>query len=1185
LKSAQNLLVDDESGPAAVEDAAGAGSAPSVACGAALAAQPTGDRFMSDDRDAPVSGEHVRLDGEDYYRIANAHRMPDFFMSLVGAGDHWMFISSSGALTAGRRNADRALFPYAADDQIVASRGGTGPATWLRTEIAGEGHVWEPFSAQVPGRFRIRRNLYKTPLSNKLVCEEINDSLALAFRYRWAFSERFGFVRSCRLENTGGERRSVDLLDGLRNLLPWGVGSDFQMRFSNLANAYKKSEWVAEGGLGLFYLSSIPTDRAEPSEGLRATVAWCAGLQPDAILLCADQIDGFLRGGSVQTETDVRGRPGALLAGQRLDLAPGEAIEWHVVADVALDHAAVVALADWRQRAVDPAGEIAADIARGEQEFRRILSSADGMQCTANRQRCSRHLSNSIFNVMRGGLPLEDYRISAADFRSYVSHFNRETFARHERLLGELPESLLLEALRARIAACGDPDLERLGNEYLPLAFSRRHGDPTRPWNHFSIELRTADGRVNLNYQGNWRDIFQNWEALLVSFPCFATAMICRFVNATTTDGYNPYRLTRNGFEWEEPSPDEPWANIGYWGDHQIIYLLRLLEWARRFDPTGLDGLLDRSVFAHAIVPYRIRGYEAMRADGRNTIDFDADLAADLRERVAAVGADGKLLREAGGAIHHVSLLEKILTLSLAKMANFVPDGGIWLNTQRPEWNDANNALVGNGVSMVTACYLHRWFAFLEDWIPAQATESFAVSQEVAACFREISAILGEHPAASGINAAAREELVAALARAGGAFRDGLYASGLSGATTDLPVADCGAFFAAARQHLAATIRGNRRPDGLYHSYNLLDWKTGGLGIEPLDEMLEGQVAALSAGLLPPGECVELLDALRTSALYRADQESYLLYPNRTLPRFLEKNRVDAATVAANPLLARLLDRGDGRILQRDVHGVLHFSGDFRNAADLREVLGELGAEYADDVAAHGAAAVRLFEETFGHRRFTGRSGTFFAYEGLGSIYWHMVSKLGLAVSENFFAALETGESPDVVDALAAHYRAIRRGIGAEKSPEQYGAFPSDPYSHSPENAGVKQPGMTGQVKEDLLSRFAELGVDIEAGCLGFRPALFDRSELLEEPSELRFFDLQGEERAVAIPANAYAFTLFQVPVLCQPGEEDRVEVVRAGGGSQVISGSRLDAETSRELFSRAGTVDRIVCRLRGLRG
>ena len=49
----------------------------------------------------------------------------------------------------------------------------------------------------------------------------------------------------------------------------------------------------------------------------------------------------------------------------------------------------------------------------------------------------------------------------------------------------------------------------------------------------------------------------------------------------------------------------------------------------------------------------------------------------------------------------------KILVTLLAKLANFIPDAGIWMNTQRPEWNDAVNALVGTGVSVVTLCYLH----------------------------------------------------------------------------------------------------------------------------------------------------------------------------------------------------------------------------------------------------------------------------------------------------------------------------------------------------------------------------------------------------------------------------------------------------------------------------------------------
>ena len=40
-------------------------------------------------------------------------------------------------------------------------------------------------------------------------------------------------------------------------------------------------------------------------------------------------------------------------------------------------------------------------------------------------------------------------------------------------------------------------------------------------------------------------------------------------------------------------------------------------------------------------------------------------------------------------------MVEKLLVLLMAKLSNFIPSGGIWMNTQRPEWNDANNALVG----------------------------------------------------------------------------------------------------------------------------------------------------------------------------------------------------------------------------------------------------------------------------------------------------------------------------------------------------------------------------------------------------------------------------------------------------------------------------------------------------------
>jgi hypothetical protein len=168
--------------------------------------------------------------------------------------------------------------------------------------------------------------------------------------------------------------------------------------------------------------------------------------------------------------------------------------------------------------------------------------------------------------------------------------------------------------------------LIRICTEYLPLSFSRRHGDPSRPWNKFSIDLTNADGSIRRAYAGNWRDIFQNWEALAKSFPQFIEGMIFKFLNASTLDGYNPYRISRTGVDWEVIEPDDPWSYIGYWGDHQLIYLLKLLEIAHNHKSFSLSTLVNQPWFVYANVPYRIKSYKEIVKDPQDTIDFDTEL-------------------------------------------------------------------------------------------------------------------------------------------------------------------------------------------------------------------------------------------------------------------------------------------------------------------------------------------------------------------------------------------------------------------------------------------------------------------------------------------------------------------------------------------------------------------------------
>ncbi|RMH59457.1 MAG: hypothetical protein D6685_11185 [Bacteroidetes bacterium] len=1125
----------------------------------------------------PVEGGFVERDGVRWYRIAHVDRMAPFFMSIVSEADHWLFISSTGALTAGRKDPDHALFPYETDDRIHDAQDRTGSKTLLLVEQGDRVYLWEPFSERYAGLYARRRHLYKSVYGNQIRFEEINDDLGLTLAYTWSPSTRFGFVKHVTLHHHGAEPVRVRVLDGLQQVLPYGATRAMQTERSNLLDAYKKNELDPATGLGLFTLSSIPVDRAEPSEALKATTVWAAGLDVTAVLLSSRQLAAFREGRAVQTEVDVRAQRGAYFVEATLALAPGEARSWIRVADVAQDAADVVALTTALAQQDALAAEVTADVEAGTDGLRRIVATADGLQYTADAPTTARHYANVLFNVMRGGVFADQYAIERADLVDFLRHANRPVAERGAAFLAALPPTLTLQDLRAAAAAQDDPQLERLCYEYLPLSFSRRHGDPSRPWNAFSIETHTEDGRLVRNYQGNWRDIFQNWEALGRAFPDYLEGMIARFVNASTPDGYNPYRITREGIDWEVIDPHDPWSYIGYWGDHQIIYLLKLLELSRAHHPGRLEHLLARRLFAYANVPYRIAPYADLLRDPHDTITYDDERAARIEARVAAMGADGKLVLDEHGEVYLVTLAEKLLVPVLAKLTNFIPDGGIWMNTQRPEWNDANNALVGYGVSMVTLYYLRRFLAFAADLFAALPDEAVALSEEVAELLAALEAAFErfEPRLARGFTDGDRRAMLDAVGAAGSTYRERIYAAGFSGRRRAVPPARIRAFLDRARAFLDASIRTNRRPDGLYHAYNLMAVAPdGGITLRHLYLMLEGQVAVLSAGVLTPAEALDLLAALRASDLYRPDQHSYLLYPDRRLPRFQEKNIIPPDRVEASALLRTLVADGNRHLVVRDVQGGYHFNGAFRNRRDVQAALDRLREQgYADLVDREGAAVVALFDDLFDHASYTGRSGTFFGYEGLGCIYWHMVSKLVLAVQEVCLDARRQGAAEETLQALIAVYYDLRAGIGLTKSPEVYGAFPIDPYSHTPAHAGAQQPGMTGQVKEDILARWGELGVWVEDGLLRFEPWMLRPTEWLAEPAAFACYDLDGTRRTLDLEAGSLAFTYGQVPVVYRRGGPPGITIHYRDGRTERIAGTTLPSTASVQVFSRTGAI------------
>jgi hypothetical protein len=1113
-----------------------------------------------------------KINGEKYYKILNCHQMRPFFMSIVSDSNHWMFISSNGGLSAGRKNAENALFPYYTDDKITESYDTTGSKTIIRIHIANGDIVWEPFSDRFNEKYSIERNLYKSIYGNSVIFEEVLNDHQLIFRYKWSSSDQYGFVRTAELINQSSQSISLTVLDGIQNIMPYGVNSDLQNGTSNLVDAYKRNELHTASGLGIYALSAIIVDRAEPSEALKCNIAWSWGMDNALQLVSSRQLNDYRYAGKVESEEDVKGERGAYFLVKKLDLASGNNAEWNIVANVNQNHTQVVEIIYAIETDITLSQKVLSDIQKGTEKLINLSSAADGIQFTTDDRKNNRHYSNVLFNIMRGGIFDQNYTIEKSDFTTYLQKSNIAVFNSNQNFLNKLNETFSYQELVASIETHTDHDLIRLCIEYLPLKFSRRHGDPSRPWNRFSINTKNDDGSKVLDYEGNWRDIFQNWEALAYSYPAFIEGMIFKFMNSTTFDGYNPYRVTKDGFDWEKIEAHNPWASIGYWGDHQIIYLLKFLEFIEKVNPGKLESYFDKDYFVYAAVPYRIKPYQDLIINPRVTIDYDFEWEEKIDARRDKIGADGALVKDNVDAIYRVNLIEKLLATSLAKMSNFVPGGGIWMNTQRPEWNDANNALVGDGLSMVTLYNLRRFFKFFESILENTKLDTIKISNEIVDFYHGVrEGLLNNREMLSReITDQDRKTILDLLGKVASDYRVHIYSFGFWGKKRTHSVSGLKTYIQVCLDFIENSIESNKRADKLYHSYNLMTYQTDGIKVTHLSEMLEGQVAVLGSGYLNSTQSLEVLDALRTSALYRPDAESYILYPNKDLPKFLEKNSISAAKLVEIKLIEQLEADSNNTIMQKDIHGVYHFNGKFDNANKLIDALDKLEAKYQNQIAKDKVALLNLYEEVFTHKSFTGRSGTFYAYEGLGSIYWHMVSKLYLAIAET----IETSSPTDKAK-LTEHFYQTATGIGLYKSPELYGAFPTDPYSHTPAHRGAQQPGMTGQVKEDIITRFKELGVKLEGGKIQFCPTYLKKSEFYSESKTVEFIAVYNQKLSIEMPQDSLAFSICQTPVIYTISEKNKI-IVNYKTKSETIQGNELKVEITKSIFNRTGEIQSI---------
>jgi hypothetical protein len=258
--------------------------------------------------------------------------------------------------------------------------------------------------------------------------------------------------------------------------------------------------------------------------------------------------------------------------------------------------------------------------------------------------------------------------------------------------------------------------------------------------------------------------------------------------------------------------------------------------------------------------------------------------------------------------------------------------------------------------------------------------------------------------------------------------------------------------------------------------------------------MLEGQVAALTPGLL---------SAVRAGRPARRAVRERCIGPisarscsNPRRPAVVPRQERDPAEhVERNPLLTELLAEGDRSVVVVDVDGVHRFAPGLVTEDALHAC--SIGCRTSERWAISSTSTDRRrstrTRRCSAHRAYLGRSGSMYAYEGIGSVYWHMVTKLLLACRRR--------RRPPPNRRRPGRRRPARgcvpAGAGRARVQEvrsEFGAIPIDPYSHTPAHAGAQQPGMTGAVKEEILTRPRELGVRVAGGRVVFDALLLDRS-------------------------------------------------------------------------------------------
>ena len=222
----------------------------------------------------------------------------------------WAFYINRGQAIAsfGVRNKDGAFLEFFPADKAYQLTPSRGFRTFLKINAGGQIQTHEPF--QRGAGPEVKQRLYIS--ADEVGVEEINPQLGFSIRadmFTLPEASVAGLVRRVEVTNTSAQPKKIEIVDGLPQVLPYGMNQWILKFMSRTSEAFMRVEGVRQN-LPFYRLKVWPTDtpQVEPIIACNFFAGFLNGKRTD-VLVDAERVFG-LAGDFSRPERFFRAKPG-----------------------------------------------------------------------------------------------------------------------------------------------------------------------------------------------------------------------------------------------------------------------------------------------------------------------------------------------------------------------------------------------------------------------------------------------------------------------------------------------------------------------------------------------------------------------------------------------------------------------------------------------------------------------------------------------------------------------------------------------------------------------------------------------------------------------------------------------------------------------------------------------------------